>query len=41
MEVIETRNCLVTDILLNIRKDGQMHLKTVKLNRLNSGGAVK
>jgi len=32
MEVNETRNRLVTDILLNIRKSCWMDLKTVKLN---------
>jgi len=33
MEVNETRNCLVTDILLNIRQSAE----TVKLNRLTLG----
>jgi len=37
MEVNETRNCLVTDILLNIKKIGGIHLKTVKPNCLTLG----
>jgi len=37
MEVNETRNCLVTDILLNIKKIGWIHSKTVKLNFLTLG----
>jgi len=34
MEVNETRNCPVTDILLNIKKIGLMDSKMVKLNCL-------
>jgi len=40
MEVTETRNCLVTDILLNTKKNGRIHSKTVKPNCL-TGGVVK
>jgi len=35
MEVNETRNCLVTDILLNIRKSADC-----KTQQFNSGGVV-
>jgi len=34
MEVNETRNCLVNDILLNIRKSAELQI-------INSGGVVK
>jgi len=37
MEVNETRNCLVTDIPLNIKTIGWMDLKTVKPNCLTLG----
>jgi len=37
MEVNETRNCLVTDILLN----GKKSFKNSKTRLFNSGGVVK
>jgi len=40
MEVNETRNCLVTDILLNIRK-WLNTLKNGKTQLFNSEGVVK
>jgi len=47
MEVNETRNCLVTDILLNIKKNKQTKKKRLntfengKTKLFNSGGEVK
>jgi len=41
MVVNETRNCLVTDILLNIEKSAEYIPKTVKLKCFYSGGVVK
>jgi len=40
MEVNETRNCLVTDILLKIRKSAQ-YIQNGKTRLFNSGGVVK
>jgi len=37
MEVNETRNCLVTDIILNIKKSAEYIKKTVKPNYLTLG----
>jgi len=37
MEVNVTRNCLVTEILLNIRKSAEWIVKTVKPNCLTLG----
>jgi len=39
MEVNETRNCLVTDILLNIRNSAEF--ENGKTQLFNSGGVVK
>jgi len=41
MEVNETRNCLVTDILLNIRKSRLNGFGSGKTQLFNSGGVVK
>jgi len=41
MEVNETRNCLVTDILLNIKKNRLNTFENGKTQLLNSGGVVK
>jgi len=39
--MIETRNCLVTDILLNIKKNRLNGFKNGKTQLFNSGGVVK
>jgi len=42
MEVNETRNCLVTDILLNIKKKNILNtFENGKTQLFNSGGVVK
>jgi len=41
MEVNETRNCLVTDVLLNIKKNRLNTLENGKTQLFNSGGVVK
>jgi len=41
MEVNETRNCLVTDILLKIKKNRLNTFENGKTQLLNSGGVVK
>jgi len=40
MEVNETRNCMVTDILLNIRRSAKW-IRNGKTQQFNSGGVVK
>jgi len=42
MEVNETRNCLVTDILLNIKKKNRLNIfENGKTQLFNCGGVVK
>jgi len=41
MEVNETRNCLVTDILLNIKKNWLNTFENDTTQLFNSGGVVK
>jgi len=41
MEVNESRNCLVTDILLNIKKKRLNTFENGKTELFNSGGVVK
>jgi len=42
MEVNETRNCLVTDILLNIKKKNRLNgFENGKTRLFKSGGVVK
>jgi len=41
MEVNETRNCLVTDILLNIKKNRLNRFENSETQLCNSGGVEK
>jgi len=41
MEINETTNCMVTDILLNIKKNRLNTFENSKTQLFNSGGVVK